>query len=257
MVVVVGVVRRHLLGAGGDAPHRLHVRLRGRPAPRPPPLGAPTPPCSHAPSCLSLGARGDLALALGPLSGPLPVPRVPPLSPTPWPARSPTVPRPAPCTSAPCPRPLAPFPCPGPFPAPCPESSAACALSPSAAAPLLLAARALACSLRTLLRTPPVASCPPLRAPVAGTQLCLRAVPSFLDHAPGVPLSLQLRQRDARRRAPRCRGADVPRPPPGGGLWGGTAWGDWCGCGWGWRGRSTLCSPCPLLLLRRPPARRS
>ena len=33
VVVVVGVVRRHLLDAGGDAPHRLHVRLRGRPAP--------------------------------------------------------------------------------------------------------------------------------------------------------------------------------------------------------------------------------
>ena len=28
-VVVVGVVRRHLLDAGGYAPHRLHVRLRG------------------------------------------------------------------------------------------------------------------------------------------------------------------------------------------------------------------------------------
>ena len=25
VVVVVGVVRRHLLDAGGDAPHRLHV----------------------------------------------------------------------------------------------------------------------------------------------------------------------------------------------------------------------------------------
>ena len=33
VVVVVGVVRRHPLDAGGDAPHRLHVRLRGRPAP--------------------------------------------------------------------------------------------------------------------------------------------------------------------------------------------------------------------------------
>ena len=38
VVVVMGVVRRHLLDAGGDAPHRLHVRLRGRPAPRPPPF---------------------------------------------------------------------------------------------------------------------------------------------------------------------------------------------------------------------------
>ena len=37
-VVVVGVVRRHLLDAGGAAPYRLHVRLRRRPAPRPPSL---------------------------------------------------------------------------------------------------------------------------------------------------------------------------------------------------------------------------
>ena len=53
---------------------------------------------------------------------------------------------------------------------------------------------------------------------MAGTQLCLRAVPSFLDHAPGVPLSLQLQQRDARRRALGHLGADVPRPPRGEGL---------------------------------------
>ena len=44
--------------------------------------------------------------------------------------------------------------------------------------------------------------------------------PSFLDHAPGVPLPLQLRQRDARRRALGRRGADVPRPPRGEGLGG-------------------------------------
>ena len=44
VVVVVGVVRRHLLDAGGDAPHRLHVRLRGRPAPRPPPVRPALPP---------------------------------------------------------------------------------------------------------------------------------------------------------------------------------------------------------------------
>ena len=44
VVVVMGVVRQHLLDAGGDAPHRLHVRLRGRPAPRPPPFGPPSPP---------------------------------------------------------------------------------------------------------------------------------------------------------------------------------------------------------------------
>ena len=68
VVVVVGVVRRHLLDAGKDAPHRLHVRLWGHPVPRPPHFGPPSPPGSHAPSRLSLGA----------LSGPLPVPRVPP-----------------------------------------------------------------------------------------------------------------------------------------------------------------------------------
>ena len=78
VVVVVGVVRRHLLDAGGDAPHWLHVRLRGRPAPRPPTFDPPSPPCSHAPSRLSLGARGALVLALGPPSGPLPMLWVPP-----------------------------------------------------------------------------------------------------------------------------------------------------------------------------------
>ena len=78
VVVVVGVVRRHLLDAGGGAPHRLHVRLRGRPPPRPPPFGPPSTPGFHAPSRLSLGARGALALALGPPSGPLPVTWVPP-----------------------------------------------------------------------------------------------------------------------------------------------------------------------------------
>ena len=78
VVVVVGVVRRHLLDAGGDAPHRLHVRLRGHPAPRPPPFDPPSRPGSDAPFCLSLGARGALALSLGTPSGPLPVPWVPP-----------------------------------------------------------------------------------------------------------------------------------------------------------------------------------
>ena len=49
----------------------------GGPALRPPLFNPASPPGSHAPSRLSLGARGALALALGPLSGPLPVPRVP------------------------------------------------------------------------------------------------------------------------------------------------------------------------------------
>ena len=78
VMVVVGVVCRHLLDAGGDAPHRLHVRLRGRPALCPRPFAPSSPLGSHAPSRLSLGARGALALALGPLSSPLPVSRVPP-----------------------------------------------------------------------------------------------------------------------------------------------------------------------------------
>ena len=95
VVVVVGVVRRHLLDAGGDAPHRPHVRLRGRPAPRPPPFVPPSSLGSPAPSRLSLGARGALALALGPLSSPLPVPRVPP--PFPHALARPLTNRPSPC----------------------------------------------------------------------------------------------------------------------------------------------------------------
>ena len=95
VVVVVGVVRRHLLDAGGDAPHRLHVWLRGRLAPRPPPFVPPSPLGSHAPSRLSLGARGALALALGSLSSPLPVPRVPP--PVPHALARPLTHRPSPC----------------------------------------------------------------------------------------------------------------------------------------------------------------
>ena len=80
VVVVVGVVCRHLLDAGGDAPHRLHVRLRGRSPFCPPPFAPPSSLGSHAPSLLSLGALAlALALALGPLSSPAPVSRVPPL----------------------------------------------------------------------------------------------------------------------------------------------------------------------------------
>ena len=222
VVVVVGVVRWHLLDAGGDAPPWLHVRLRGRLAPRPPPFDPPSPPGSHASSCLSLGARGALAPALGPLSGPLPLPWVPPpvthalaclLAHHPSPRSMHLGALPAPLRALPLPWPL-------PGSLPCVAPSAARALSPSAAAPLLLAACALARSLRALLGTSSVASSPPLRAPVAGTQLCLRAVPSFLDHAPGVPLPLQLRQRDARRRVLGRRGVDVPRPPRGEGLGG-------------------------------------
>ena len=51
VVVVVGVVRRHLLDAGGDAPHRLHVRLRSAPPPAPLPSTTLPPglPCPVLP----------------------------------------------------------------------------------------------------------------------------------------------------------------------------------------------------------------
>ena len=219
VVVVVDVVRRHLFDTVGDAPHRLHVRLRGRPAPRPPPFDPPSPPGSHPPSCLSLGARGALALALGPPSGPhasVPLPVL-------WVPLPVTNARACLLAHRPSLRsmhlgaltaPLRALPLPWPLP-----GSLPCVV-PSVLSPLLLAARALARSLRVPLGTSPVAFCPPLRAPVAGTHLCLRAVPSFLDHAPGVLLPLQLRQRDAWRRALGRRGADVPRPPRGEGLGG-------------------------------------
>ena len=70
VVVVLGVVRQHLFDAGGDAPHQLDARLRGRPAPRPPPSALPSARGSHAPPCLSPGAYVSLPpLALGPLPG--------------------------------------------------------------------------------------------------------------------------------------------------------------------------------------------
>ena len=204
VVVVVGMVCRHLLDAEGDAPHRLHVRLRGCPALCPPPFAPSSPLGSNAPSRLSLGARRALALALGPLSSPLPLSWVPPPVPHALARSLSHLLSPCPLHLSSLPAPLRALPVPWPLPGP---------LLPPAAAP-------------------------------------------FLDHSPGVPLPLQLRQRDARRRALARRGADVPLPPRGEGLWGGTAWGGWCGCGWGWRGRGTSRSPCPLPLLRRPPARR-
>ena len=71
VVVVVGVVRRHLLDAGRDAPHRLDVWLRGPPAPRPSLYALPVPPGPHAPPCLSLGAYIALPpIALGSPPGP-------------------------------------------------------------------------------------------------------------------------------------------------------------------------------------------
>ena len=75
VVVVVGVVCQHLLDAGGDASHRLHVRLWGRPAPRPRPFAPPSPPWLLCPVLSVPGAHGTLALAHGSLPGPnAPVP---------------------------------------------------------------------------------------------------------------------------------------------------------------------------------------
>ena len=211
-VVVVGVVRRHLLDAGGDGPHRLHVRLWRRPAPRPPFFDPPFPPGSHAPSCLSLGARGALALALGPRSGPhasvsLPVPWVPPPVthalactagaharpvPMPLPLAAPALAhRPSLCSMllGALPAPLRALPVPWPLPGsvPCVAQSAARALSPSAAAglgapsvfaPLLLAACALARSLRVPLDTSPV---PRSALPwLARSSACAPSPPSWI-----------------------------------------------------------------------------
>ena len=215
VVVVVGVVRRHLLDVRGDTPHRLYVRLGGRPAPRPPPFAPPSPRGSCAPSCLSPGAHVALALAHGSLPCPLAFvslskPWVPPtvtcaLARTagarilpvsvPMPLAVPTFADRAPLHSmrsgaARLGALLAPLRVLSvPLPIPCFGSrvvpSAARVLSPSAAAglgalptlsPSLLAACAQACPLRLSLGTPLVASRPPLRVPVAGTLPRLRAV---------------------------------------------------------------------------------
>ena len=139
LVVVVGVLRRHLLDTGGDAPHRPDVRLRGRPLPLSCALPYPPRPC--APSCLPSGARVMISL-LAP--GPPPYPEslvlerslLCPLA---------RVPSCLPLAPVPLPFPLAPasFPCPCLCPLPCPVSlrplpapwRALCACPP----PLLLA----------------------------------------------------------------------------------------------------------------------
>ena len=50
VLVALGVVRRHLLDAGGNAPQRLDLRLRGCPAPCPLLSGLPFPRDSRAPT---------------------------------------------------------------------------------------------------------------------------------------------------------------------------------------------------------------
>ena len=228
VVVVVGVVRWHLLDVGGDAPHCLYVRLRGRPAPRPPPFALPSPRGSRAPSCLSPGAHVALALAHGSLPGPLAFltlskPWVPPtvtcaLARTagarilpvsvPMPLAAPTFADRAPLHSmrsvaAPLGALLAPLRVlPVPLPIPCFVSrvvpSAARVLSPSAAAglgalptlsPSLLAAWPQACPLRLSLGTPLVASRPSLRVRVVGTLPRLRAVPPPPGSRAGRPVA--------------------------------------------------------------------
>ena len=62
LVVVVGVVRRHLLDTGGDAPHRLDVRLRGRPARLPLSRALPYSPRPPALCCLPSGVHVTLSL---------------------------------------------------------------------------------------------------------------------------------------------------------------------------------------------------
>ena len=179
VVVVGGCGVPASVGCRGGCTSPAARPAAGAPRPLPPPFVPSSPLGSLAPSRLSLGARGALALALGPLSSPLPVSRVPP--PVPHALARPLshLPPPGPLHLGALPVPLRALPVPWPLSGPLPRvvPSAACALLSPAAAP-------------------------------------------FLDHSPGVPLPLQLRQRDAWRRALARRGADVLLPPRGEGLGG-------------------------------------
>ena len=177
------------------------------------------------------GPVAPLPLPLGPLPAPFR-----PLSPTPWPACSPTVPRSAQCTWAPCPRPCAPFPCPGPFPAPCPVSRRSLpALRPPL---LLLLAPCRVCPGPLPARAPGHFPCRIL-SPAPRFRGWHAALPARRPLLPGSgawhPLPLQLRQRHARRPALGRRGADVPVRPGGKGLGGnglgGLVW-VWVGLAW-------------------------
>ena len=249
------VVRRLLLGARRDAPHRLNLRLRGIPASDFPPFALPLPSLPSAPSSLSAMARVPPPLLA---CRSLPCPRflasvrlVPPASLL----VSLTVSR-APLTAA---RARA-------YPMRLASTAAACArarsllLPPSAPAsdlalPLCLppppaAARAIA---RPWCLPPSSAACclptVAFRPLPCASALCTPprtiAVPSVspgpcLDHA-----SLQLRQRDVHRSAFERWGADRPWPPLGeGGL--GRVWLE------GARRRGTWRPPCPPLRPRRP-----
>ena len=143
-----------------------------------------------------------------------------------------------------------PMPLPVSFVVPCVPPSAALALarpvclsSPAAAGPgalpvslpSLIAGCALARALCLSSGAPSVAFCPLPRVPVVRTPPRPFAVSSLLDHAPGIPLLLQLVQRDARRRTLGRRGAEGPRPPLGeGGFARVRLWGGCCGSGRAW-----------------------
>ena len=120
VVVVVGVVRRHLLDAGGMHLTGCTSGCGGAqpsaplPSPRPPPWDpVPRPSCPLGPLPL------PLPLPLGPFPVPCPCRGSRLSSPTPRPARSP--PCPAPCAWGALPAPLTTLPVPWPLPDPLPE----------------------------------------------------------------------------------------------------------------------------------------
>ena len=161
-VVVVGVVPRHPLDAGGDAPHRLDLRLRGLPACLSLPFALPVPSGPWAPPSLSTVAR-----VAPPLLAPGPLPCLLPLAPArPLPPALPmslTVPR-APPTAAGA---LA-------FPVRLPSPAAAC----SVALPLLLPPSAAANALALPLCLPPPSCCPRLCRFLVPAPLLRRLPPS-------------------------------------------------------------------------------
>ena len=250
--VVVGVVCRDLLDTRWDSSYRLDFRPGRCPAPLALSSALPFPPRPRAPSCLPSVAHVTLPLlAPGPPPcavplalvrslppAPLPVSPVPP-SVTPSLAFSAGarilavplhVPLAVPCVPLSAARALAcrvcvPFPaaaCTGALPVPLPSLAAASALalplcvSPGAAASAFALPWRFSPSSAYL--PPSVALRPSPRAPVAGIAPRPIAASALLDHVP-----LQVRQRDAWRRALGRRGADGLRP------WAGTAWGGWCG----------------------------
>ena len=225
-----GTVGRHLLDAGGDAPHCLDLRLRGFSSPLlcgRCPLPFPSPPAPGLrPPCLRWPAFPPPLLAPGCLPAPGPVAPARPLPPAALPM-SLTVPR-IPSASA---RALV-FPvrlppprcrlclCPSRAPAPVrccsrPDLS----LVPAPPGCLLSLCRSLALAL--LLRlVPPFYGCLPSPAlylctlPLAPSHRCLlRVQPPLvlcLDHA-----TMQLQQRDVHRRAFGRGGGNGPWPPFG------------------------------------------